>query len=571
MAVKGAKGKAGRVVVWVILALLVVGLAGFGATNFGGSVRSVGSVGDTEIPVTTYARALQEELRALEQQAGRSFTLSEAQAFGIDRAVLQQVVAQAALDEEARRLGLSVGDEQVRQEIVAIPAFQGLDGTFDREAYEFALERGGLTVAEFEERVRAEAARALLQGAIAGGIATPAVYVDTLYGFARETRDFAWARLTADDLDAELPEPTEDELEAFHSANPDTFTLPEGRVFTYAWLTPDMLIDAIEVDDAALRDLYDERRDEFVRPERRLVERLVFATDEEAAAAAEAVAAGDTDFDTLVADRDLTLDDVDLGEVAREDLGAAADAVFALDEPGVAGPAPTSIGPAIFRVNAILAAQKTPFEAVRDELLAEYAADRAKRQIDGMIDDLDDRLAGGATLEDLADETDLELGRVTLRPGVSDPIAGYEAFREAAAAAEEGDFPEVRQLEDGGVFALRLDAVEPPRLQPYEEVRSEVLEAWRQEQTAARLAAQAETDAEALRGGASPKRSASTPARWRARCATASSTDCPTRRSRRSSGWRRARRASCATAATRCFCSCAMFAPPSPTPTRRGS
>ena len=35
-----------RTVVWVIVALLIVGLAGFGATSFSGSVRTVGKVVD---------------------------------------------------------------------------------------------------------------------------------------------------------------------------------------------------------------------------------------------------------------------------------------------------------------------------------------------------------------------------------------------------------------------------------------------------------------------------------------------------------------------------------------------
>ncbi len=192
---------------------------------------------------------------------------------------------------------------------------------------------------------------------------------------------------------------------------------------------------------------------------------------------------------------------MDLGEVARADLGAAAEATFGLEEPGVAGPVETSLGPALFRVNAILSAQETPFEAVRDELLAETAADRAQREIDDMIDDINDRLAGGATLEDLAAETAMELGRVAMRPGVPEAIAGYEAFRDAAAAVESGDFPEVATLEDGGIFALRLDSVEPPRLQDYEEVRASVRDAWQGEKTAELLRAQAETTADALRAG----------------------------------------------------------------------
>ncbi len=123
---KSAGKKASNFIVWIILLLLVVGLAGFGATNFGGSTQSVGSVGDTEIGVNDYARALQNELNALQSQTGQVFPLAQAQAFGIDRRVLQRLVADAALDNETASIGLSVGDEEVGQRIREIPDFRAL-------------------------------------------------------------------------------------------------------------------------------------------------------------------------------------------------------------------------------------------------------------------------------------------------------------------------------------------------------------------------------------------------------------------------------------------------------------
>jgi hypothetical protein len=65
-----AKGKSSNIFVWILMGLLIVGLAGFGATNFGGTITSVGRVGDTEIEVNTYARALEQELRAIGAGSG---------------------------------------------------------------------------------------------------------------------------------------------------------------------------------------------------------------------------------------------------------------------------------------------------------------------------------------------------------------------------------------------------------------------------------------------------------------------------------------------------------------------
>jgi peptidyl-prolyl cis-trans isomerase D len=496
-----AKGKASNFFVWVILLLLIVGLAGFGATNFGGGVQSVGRVGETEIDINRYARELQQELRALSAEQGRSVSLSEAQGLGLPQAVLGRIVGAAALEDEAAVRGLSVGDETVREQILAIPAFQGVDGSFDRDAYGFVLESSGLSVAEFEERVRVETAANLVQQAAASGVTFPPVFADTLWAYAREARDVTWAELGPDDLETIVPEPTEAQLVQFHGDNPELFTAPETRAITYAWLTPDMLLDTIEPDEAALRAVYEDRIAEFVQPERRLVERLVFPDEAAAEAAKARIDAGEADFEALVAERGLALADVDLGDVAREDLGAAAEAVFALDGPGVAGPAPSSLGPALFRVNAILAPREISFEDAREDLLPVVQIDRARRAIQDMFDDLDDRLAGGATLEDLADETEMVLGRIDFTDATSDGIAAYESFREAARAAEEGDFPELVEIPEGGVFALRLDELRAPALRPLAEVRDEVAEAWRAQEAARLMADEAEAVAQTLRDG----------------------------------------------------------------------
>ncbi len=484
---KSAKKKASNVVVWIILVLLMIGLAGFGATNFGGSVRTIGSVGDTEIDVNRYARELEQELRSLQAQTGQNITLAQAQAFGVDRAVLQRLIGAAALENETARLGISVGDAEVQRQIVATPAFQGLNGQFDRDAYEFTLDRSGLTLARFEENVRMDVARNILQAAVSGGVAAPAAFANTLIAYVGERRSFSWVKLDRGALQEPLAEPSEQDLQAYYAANIDQFALPEARDITYVWLSPDRIVDQVEVDDATLRKLYDERADEFNQPERRLVERLVFGTEEEAAAALAAINDGSKTFEELVNERGLTLPDVDLGDVSRDDLGAAADAVFALDGPGIAGPVATDLGPALIRVNAILPAQITSFEDARGELKDEFTMDRARRMIGDRIDAIDDLLAGGATLEEIAAETDMELGQIEWTPEMSDGLTAYEGFKTAAAAATTEDFPEIQQLDDGGIFALRLNKVIPSRPEPYETATGKVREAWEAAKTREQL------------------------------------------------------------------------------------
>jgi peptidyl-prolyl cis-trans isomerase D len=485
--------KASNLFVWVILGLLFVALAGFGIGSFSGGASRVGAVGDVEVTAQDYALALQQEIRARIAETGQPVSLRDLQANGTDRAVLQSLMARAALSNEALQMGLSVGDAEVARQVQAIEAFQGIDGGFDREAYAFELRQLGLDIAEFEENLREDTARSLLQLAVVGGLRPNPMMAEAIAAFQGEARDATILTLTEADLPAGLPAPDAADLQAYYEENPQRFTRPEAKRIQYVWITPGMLMDEIEIDEADLRRLYEDRAEDYIQPERRLLERLVFLEADAAQAAAEAIAAGETDFDSLVAERGLSLEDVDLGDVGREALPeAAAEAIFGSDALDVFGPFETPLGPALYRVNAVLSANEVPFEEAQEELRQELAAEAARRAIGDMREGIDDLLAGGALLAELADTTDLVLGEIDYTAAAEDGIAAYDAFRAAARAVQEGDFAEVLDLSDGGIFALELVEVVPPTLPPLAEIEDEVRAGWRQSALRAQLVARGE-------------------------------------------------------------------------------
>ncbi len=471
--------KASNILVYILMAMLIAGLGGFGISNFSGGGTTVATVGEEEITAEEYYRAMVQAVRVQEASGATDLSFAALEAQQIPAQVRGQLAATAALNNETGRLGLSVDDNEVARMITQSSSFQGVDGTFDREAYEYMLDQNGWTVTSFEETVRDESARNILQASVAAGVSAPDALVDTLTEWFGEQRSFRWVKFDSTALTDALPEPTDADLTALYEADEDAFTLPTMKRITYALLTPDMLVDSVDLDEQALRDLYAERADQYVMPERRLVERLAFGTPEEATAARTSIEAGDIDFPTLVQDRGLTLDDVDLGEVSQDDLEQAGDAVFGLTEPGIVGPYPTNLGPALFRMNGILSASETTFEEAEPELRGELGRERARRMIEDLIADMDDRLAGGATVEDLASETGMQLGSVDYWSGAEADIVGYEAFRSSADALTEDDFPEVIGLDDGGVFVMRLEETLEPRLQPLEDVRAQVIAAWK--------------------------------------------------------------------------------------------
>ncbi len=464
---------ASKYAVWILLGLLIVGLAGFGTNGFNSTVTSIGTVGSKSISTTVYFNTLRRVL----QNQGISF--EQAQALQIDQQILQNLIANSAIENEAEVAGMSLGDENVRAQILSVGAFQGLDGQFDRTTYTETLRRQNMSEAEFEASLRDEAARSLLQSAVISGLQMPSDYTSVLLDFAAQRRSFSWVSLGEGDLQTPINDPSEDELTAYYEENQSLFMLPPTKRLTYVHLSPDALLDTIDVAEEDLRAAYDAQSDMFRQAERRLVERLVYVTEEDAAQAAAQLEAGGTSFEILVENRGLALSDIDLGDVAIADLGPAGEAVFAAQTGAVIGPVMSDLGPALFRINGVLPAQETSFEEAEPLLRQQIASDRARRQIEAQAEDLDDILAGGATLEQLASENELTLGTIDWYVGQYEGLAAYQEFQEAAAEVTNRDFPSIKSLEDGGIFAIRLDEELGERPEPFEAAQAAVEQAWR--------------------------------------------------------------------------------------------
>lgn len=486
------KRRGTSVMAWVLLAMIVGGFGGFGVQTFGGGQSAIGTVGDQEITVNDYARGIQQQVSALSQQFGVPMTVEQVRAFGLDRQVLSGLVSRAALDNEAGRIGLSVGDAVVAAELAGNNSFHGVSGSFDRETYRQTLKMNNMSEADYEAAIRADVARSLLQGAVSGGLVTPDALTGAIFDWAAEKRGFTLLRLTEADLATPLPDATEADLQAWYEAHLADYTRPEAKRIQYVSLLPADLAPAIEITEDAVKAAYDARKDQYSVPEKRLVERLVFGSDDEAKAAMARIEGGET-FEALVAERSLTLEDIDLGDVTKADLGPAGDAVFALTGPGVVGPLPSSLGPALFRMNAILAAQETTLDEARAALTEELRLDAARREISARMEEIDDLLAGGATLEDLAKEEGLKLSSTDYAPGAADndPITQSAAFRKEAEALGEGDFPAAIGLEDGGIVAMQLIETVPPAPRPLADVKEQVAAAFRADALAKALSARA--------------------------------------------------------------------------------
>ena len=469
--------------VWILLGLLIVGLAGFGASGLGGGVKSIGKVGEIEIPVQQYFRALESEINAASAQINTQLTFQQAMMFGVQQQALGRIVVEKTLENEASILKISVSDSTLRDELMDIQAFQAIDGSFDRTTYSFTLENIGMSEVEFEEQLRSETASRLIKTAIIKGIEMPSIFSQKALEYLSEERKIVVLEIDENDLPQPIIAATEEELLIFYEENKELFSLPESKSITYAILTPEMLSDDIDILEDDLRSLYEKNFDDFNRPERRIVERLNFIDIDDAQAASNRIENGEINFAGLVRERGLSISDTDIGEVTIKELGELGEAVFSLAEGETSKPLESELGAAIFRINGILNAKVVPFEEVREKLKLEISLEKAKLKIDREKSRINDLLAAGATLEELTAESRMELENTIYYEGVESKISSYTAFQSAAQQVRAENFPEVIQLADGGILAMRLDASLPERIQDYRAVKENVVLAWQSNAT----------------------------------------------------------------------------------------
>ncbi len=477
-------------IVWSILAILVVGLIGFGGrVSSGIGASGIASVGGESVTTDDYVRAMQNEVQGLSQQFGQQLTMQQALAFGIDQTVLAKLVNAAALDAKAHDLGISVGDGTVRDNLLRTEAFKGVTGKFDPDTYRFALDRINMTPAEYDLNVREGSARDLIRTGISAGTTMPDSAATTLLAYSGEKRVYDWVILDASNLPTPVAAPTEVQAMAYYTAHNDQFMTPETREISYLSLKPADLVDQVTVSDEQLHEAYDSRIDEFDIPETRAVERLAFATEADAITALARLTSGAVTFEALVAERDLELADLDLGIIGKTALDPQTQVtVFSPTNPGIYGPAPSLLGPALFRVNAIFAAQSTTFEQAVPQLKQELALVEAAGLVADEAGKLDDLLAGGATMAEIDSETAFTLANISWYETITEGIAADPAFQAEAAALSQDEDRDPIDLADGGVAVLRLDSITAPALRPFNQVSAQAIAALKAEIESAKIA-----------------------------------------------------------------------------------
>src|SRR5213594_886661 len=125
---KASSNWLGKIIMAVVMGVLIISFGVWGIADIfkGFGQSTVAKIGRTEISLNEFRQIYTDRLQQISRQFGRPLSPDQARAFGLDRQVLQQTIAEAALDEEARRTGLAQSQEETMRLIYSDPNFRGL-------------------------------------------------------------------------------------------------------------------------------------------------------------------------------------------------------------------------------------------------------------------------------------------------------------------------------------------------------------------------------------------------------------------------------------------------------------
>ncbi len=498
-----------KIGIFMLFGMLIASFAVWGIGDiFRGAtqVRAVAEIGGDPILERDYTQALSREINRISRRLGGQLEMDQARAFGIPDQVLSQMIGRALFDRKAAELGLFVTDDQIRRLIAQQDAFKNDLGGFDRARFEQQLRSLGMGEGEYVATLRRDIIRQQLADAISEAVTAPSQLVEALYGYRNERR-VAQYLLVRNDSITDLATPNPSALEAFHKEFSERFMAPSRRAVTLVELRAADLAAESAVSEARLREEFEARFEDFVTPEKRKLEQIVFQ-DEPRAREAKTRLDGGATFAT-VAEEMTGGPPIDLGAMGKDALPPElAESAFALPEGTASAPVESVLGWHILRVVKVEPRQEPVFEEVRDELAAEIAMQHAIDSMVSIANQLDDELGAGASLEEAAQALALTPRRIESidrqgRDPAGEPVTELPTGRFLALAfeTEAGRESLLTETANGDFFILRVDSVTPAQLRPLDEVRTEVTELWRDAQRAKLAREKAEALAERIKSG----------------------------------------------------------------------
>jgi peptidyl-prolyl cis-trans isomerase D len=410
------------------------------------------------------------------------------QQLALDGQVLQEMIDEQAALAEAERQGLTVSDEELAQQIFAIPGLRE-NGQFIGEARYEQLLRAQvppLTKSQFEEGLRASMMVLRLRSALTDWMAVSADELEREYAQRNERVRLQLVTLTADAFRDEVTVNDQD-LAEYYDEHQAEYRMGERRRIDYVLIDRDTMRVNQTVAETDIQRSYTDNLTLYQTPEQLRASHILLNTAaqdvEEVRARAEDILAqirAGADFATLA--REVSEDEAtavnggDLDYFSRGQMVAEFETVaFALEAGDVSDLVQTQFGFHIIQVVDKLPADTRSLDEVRAQIEDTIAWQRTDQQVAARQRDMAAQVLETSDLQAAADALGLTVQLADLFAR-EDPIPGLGPAPQVAVGVfqlTEDEVSGALNSTRGPVFARVTDR-EDPRVPALDEIRDQV-------------------------------------------------------------------------------------------------
>ena len=503
---EGAQGRVAKIIFWLII--LSFALAGVGSYLNRPVDTNPAEVNGEPITAQSLETAYRNERSRMEAQFGDSFAqLASNPEYTkqLRHSVLEKLVDQLVLDQQAHATRIRVGNEQVKETIRTMPEFQN-EGKFDNERYLNLLSRAGLTPQGFSESIRQDLVRQnWIGGLVNSEFALPGE-VNAIDALLQQARDVTVYTLPVDHF-MKTVQVSDAELESYYKAHQKQFMSPDQVKISYVMLNAKDLQADIKVSDQEARDYYDQHQDQYRTAERRQVAHILIAQKDDAAALKEAEAllsklksgadfaklATQNSTDKLSARKGGELDWFEKGVMDPEFEKAA----FALQKSGdLSTVVKSQFGYHIIKLLGIQPETSKSFDEVKADVLAKVRQDKSHELfLDKQQQLADLSFENPDSLDLVAEKMGLKIvnsdffAASTAVAPLNDPKVKQQAFSEDLR--EQNTNSEVINISDDQALVLHVTEFKHAAVRPLADVKADVTSAVKLEKAQGQVREQA--------------------------------------------------------------------------------
>ena len=471
----------------ILTALSFVSL--FGVSGYlTGAARNkpVIKVDDIKISQQQFAQLFEQEQQMARNLFGDNLQLTDEIRNAMLQGLVQRELTNAIIERTAEKLNIHISDDLIRKIIYSQAEFLDANGNFSLERLRMVLSASGWTEQRYIEALKKDIVKQQLIQNPSANMNVPDVLLNNLAKVENMRRVFKY--IVVDPANVKVDRKiTPEEIEQYYADFSTNFIEPEKRDVSFIVLSVDEMAQNMALDDAEIEAYYAENIAQFEVPETRNILQMAFDTKEDADKAMAQLNEGKDFYSVAQEVAGQTKEATDLGFVAKDMLIAdMAEEMFAAKVGDVLGPVKSDLGWHIMKLTDIKAGSKMDKAKARAKIVEALKKERAYDEAYAVASEIEDKIGGGASLEDIAKEMKSKVmvvkalgedGQYASAPQGYDKTLKSSEFVDTAFSYNVGEVSQVTETDDGFVVA-RVDKIAEAHPLPVEAVSGEIEKMW---------------------------------------------------------------------------------------------